>query len=195
MTRQGRQLAGALSACALLAIGCGSSKQPEGEPLPRQSVAELQKRLDEIERRYRDGIEDGNVGACEDIQTDSIPAVEEIVGGLPAGVDPELRDAVDGSFARLEELTREGCADVEKPEPEPDPEPAPEPTVPEPTVPEPTVPEPTVPEPTVPQEPGQDEPGDFEDDEPGNSKGKGKGKAKGKVEDGGAIAPPVGDGG
>ena len=188
MTRPARQLPGALAACAALAAaGCGSSEEPRGEPLPRQSVAELQKRLDEIERRYRDGIEDGNLGACEDIQKDSIPAVEVIVGGLPQEVDAELRDAVEGSFARLEQLTREDCAEVEppSPEPRPEPEPEPEPTVPEPTVPEPTVPEPTVPEPTVPQEPD-------EDVVPPAKPGKGKGRDNDKGDDGGAIAPPGG---
>ena len=194
MIRHGRQLATALATaiatCAgLAAPGCGSSEEPEGRPLPRQSVAELQKRLDEIERRYRDGIDNGNAGACQDIQTDSIPAVDQIVAGLPNDVDPELRDAVDESFARLEELTREDCAEVEPPEPRPRPEPEPEPvpTVPEPTAPEPTVPEPTVPEPTVPE--------DFDEDESGNGEGKAKGKDKQKGQDGGAVAPPDGEGG
>ena len=185
MTRHVRQLAAAIAACTVLAAGCGSSEEPEGQPLPRQSVSQLQKRLDEIERRYLDGIDNGNVGACEDIQTDSIPAVDEIVAGLPNDVDPELRDAVDASFTRLEELTREDCAEVEppapKPRPEPEPEPEPVPTVPEPTVPQPTVPEPTVPEPTTPEE--------LEEDVPGN----GKGKGKDKPQDGGAIAPPSRD--
>jgi hypothetical protein len=149
-----------LGACAALALaGCGSSSdEPEGDPLPADAVAQLQVRLDEIERRYRDAVDNGNVGACKDIGRDSLRAVRKVIAGLPDSVDPDLRSALKASFARLGELAENECADIE-PEPEPVPEepvpeePIPEETVPEETVPEETVPEETIPEETVPEEP------------------------------------------
>jgi len=150
VTVRARHLLGVLGTCSALALGsCGSSEEPEGDPLPAGAVAELQKRLGEIERRYQDAVDNGNVGACNDIGLDSLPAVEDVIAGLPQSVDPELRTAVEESFARLGELAETECADIEpapKPEPEPEPEPIPEPE-PEPApVPEETVPQETVPE-------------------------------------------------
>ncbi len=151
MTLRARQLLGLLGACSVLAFaGCGSSEEPEGDPLPADAVTDLQTRLDEIERRYRDAIENGNVGACNDIGLDSLPAVDDVIAGLPAGVDPELRTAVDRSFDHLGELAETECADIE-PEPVPE-EPVPEEPVPDAPVPEETIPEETIPEETVPEE-------------------------------------------
>lgn len=133
MTRRGRHSLAALSAAGALALaGCGSSDEPEGEPLPTASVEQLERRLDEIERRYQDAVDNGNVGACDDIGDDSLPAIQEVIDGLPPSVDPELRTAVERSFDRLRELTESECADVEPaPEPEPIPEPVPLPAPPE----------------------------------------------------------------
>ncbi len=157
MTRRARQLFGVLGACAALAVaGCGSSsEETEGDPLPADAVARLQTRLDEIERRYQDAVDNANLGACNDIGTDSLPAVRRVIAGLPDSVDPDLRSAVDASFARLEELAESECAEIE-PEPVPEEtvpeEPIPQETIPEETVPEETVPEETIPEETVPEE-------------------------------------------
>ncbi len=148
--------------------GCGGSDEPEGKGLPGATASELERRLDEIERRYREAVDNDNVGACDDIQNDSIPAVNQLVSGLPDDVDPDVRQAVEDSFARLEELTRSDCSGVEpaKTETEPDPAPVPEETVPDTT--EETTPE-EVPEETKPKE------------------DKGKGKEKGN---GGGALPP-----
>ena len=67
--------------------GCGGSDEPEGEKLPQASVAELNQRLDEIQRRYDDARENQNPGACEDIQNDSFPEVKSILDALPEDVD------------------------------------------------------------------------------------------------------------
>jgi hypothetical protein len=152
VTVRARHLLGVLGTCSALALGsCGSSEEPEGDPLPAGAVAELQKRLGEIERRYQDAVDNGNVGACNDIGSNSLPAVEDVIAGLPQSVDPELRTAVEESFARLGELAEAECADIE-PAPKPAPEPAPEPVpAPEPE-PEETVPEETVPQETAPEE-------------------------------------------
>ena len=146
MNPRARHLFAVLGTCSAFALAaCGSSDEPEGDPLPADAVAQLQQRLDEIERRYQDAVDNSNVGACEDIGNDSLPAVEDVIAGLPESVDPELRTAVDQSFARLAELTETECADIE-------PEPVPEETVPEEIIPEETIPEETIPEETVPEE-------------------------------------------
>ncbi len=180
MTRRLGQLLGVLGACSALALaGCGSaSDEPEGDPLPADAVAQLEIRLDEIERRYQDAVDNGNPGACRDIGTDSLPAVEVVLAALPESVDPELRTAVDRSFARLGELAESECADIE-PEPMPE-EPVPEEPIPEEIIPEETVPEETVPEETVPEETVPEEivP-------PGNGNGGGN-----DGNGGGAEAPP-----
>ncbi len=157
MTLRARYLLGVLGTCSALGLAaCGASEEPKGDPLPADAVATLQQRLDEIERRYQDAVDNANVGACNDIGSDSLPAIQDVIAGLPQGVDAELRTAVDRSFARLAELTDADCADIE-PEPEPDPEPVPAPDpVPEP-VPE-TVPEETTPQETAPDEQTTPEP-------------------------------------
>lgn len=157
MRRSVRHPLACLAACACLAAaGCGApEEEPEGAPLPAKAAGELQRRLDEVERRYRDGIDNSNVGACADIEDDSFGGaggIEDILAGLPDDVDRELRTAVEDSFENLRNLTAQDCAGVE-PQPETDTEPEPEP-VPEPVepVPEEPVPEETVPEDTAPEE-------------------------------------------
>ncbi len=170
MTRIRRHPLACLAACAALAAaGCGSSdSEPEGEPLPADAADQLQRRLDEVERRYLAAVDEGLVDACaKDIPDDSFGGpggIDEIVAALPADVDPELRAAVEASFENLRTLTAEQCADLEPP-PETDtvPEEIPEETIPEETIPEETIPEEipeeTVPEETVPEEPDFTPPG------------------------------------
>jgi len=191
----------ALAVCASLALGaCGSSEEePEGEPLPRAAAAELQKRLDEVERRFNDGVDNSNVGACDDIQNDSFAArdgIDQILAGLPDDVDPELRRAVKDSFENLRTLTEDGCSEVKpapKPETEPDPLPEPEPEpLPEPEtepLPEETEPEET--QPQVPPVPEGEGGGAVPPGEGGKIPGNGKGNGKGNG-GGGAEAPPAG---
>jgi len=134
-----------------LPAGCGGSDEPEGKGLPAGTASELERRLDEIERRYRVAVDDGKVGACDDIQDDSIPEVNKLLGGLPDDVDPDVRQAVEESFSRLEELTQSECSRIEPTETETQPETLPTPPEPTPeTTPEETTPE-TTPE-EVPEE-------------------------------------------
>ena len=123
---------------ALLAVvalaGCGGSEEPEGEPIPRGAVSELERRLDEVQDRYDAGVQEGIAGACNDIENDSYPAIDATVAGLPQNVDPEVRQALADSIGRLKELTSD-CVDRAReqepvntaPEPPPLPEPEPEP--------------------------------------------------------------------
>lgn len=186
MTTRARQLfsvVGTFSALALAA--CGSEDEPKGTPLPAASVAQLQQRLDEVERRFQDAVDNANIGACDDIGNDSLPAIQDVIAGLPAKVDPELRTAVEQSFARLAELTETECADIE-------PEPAPEETVPEETIPEETVPQETIPEETVPEEtvPQETIPEEIVPPGNGNGNGNGGGNGNGNGNGGGIEVPP-----
>lgn len=132
-----RYLVALLGAAALLP-GCGGDDEPKGKGIPADDVAALQERLDEVQRRF----DANNPGACEDIDNDSFKAIEQTVAGIPSDTDPEIRETLENGLAHLQELTRDGCADVEPTKTE---------TVPEETVPEETVTE-TVPEETVTEE-------------------------------------------
>ncbi len=123
-----------LAAVAIVVAGCGADEEPEGKGIPPEAVAALESRLDEIQRRFDDATENGNVGACNDIQSDSFKAVAATVSQLPEDVDPEVRDTLEAGIQRLQELTEEGCADVEPPETDTTPtETAPPETTPEET--------------------------------------------------------------
>lgn len=95
-------LAGCLGAAALPA--CGADDEPSGEPIPRATVAELDKQLTSIENRFEFGD-----GACADIQNDNAPSVEQILADLPSGVEQSVRRALRQSFDRLFELARSRC--------------------------------------------------------------------------------------
>ena len=141
MTQRLLHIAAVAGAAALLA-GCGADDEPKGKGIPAESVAELVKRLDEVQRRFDQGVDNDNVGACNDIESDSIPGIETAVAGLPSDVDPDIRETLENGIQRLRELAQEGCSGVEPAETE---------TTPEETVPQETVTE-TVPEETVPEE-------------------------------------------
>ncbi len=146
MTWRSRHLLAVTAMAAALAVsGCGGSNEPTGAKLPKGSVAQLNQRLDEIQRRYDDAQKNDNPGACEDIQKDSFPEVKKILDALPEDVDGQLRDATEESFARLQQLTDDGCQSIEPSQTETTP---PETTPPETTPPETTPTETTPPETT-----------------------------------------------
>ena len=201
MSTRRRHLA-ALGACAVLlaAPGCGSSDEPEeGEPLPASAVSALERRLDEVQRRYEDGTNNNNRGACEDIENDSYKAIDATVRDLPQDVDPDVREALEASLARLKDLTSEGCANIEEapvetetapPDPvvpPPEPEPEPQPTE--------TTPPPEEEKPKDEEEPGND--GNGQGNGQGNGNGGGTQPGNGNQpggDGGGQPAPPEGDG-
>ena len=133
MTANPRQTLAIAFACVAIALtaGCGGSEEPEGKGLPAATASELERRLDEIERRYREAADNGNVGACDDIQNDSIPAVNSLVSSLPDDVDPDVRQALEESFDRLEELAQSECSGIEPAPTETQTETTPTETVPE----------------------------------------------------------------
>jgi hypothetical protein len=94
----------ALAAC-LLAAGCGSDD--EGQGIPPDSAAALDRQLDSIQSRFEFG-----GAACKDITGGSDPnttAVQRTINGLPGDVDQDVRDALADGFARLFQLVDEQC--------------------------------------------------------------------------------------
>ncbi len=141
MTPRGRHFAALGAGAALLmSAGCGSSDESKsnGTPLPQDAVAAIEKRLDEVQRRYDVGTTEGKRGACEDIENDSYKAIDSSVEGLPADVDADVRKALQESLSRLQELTREGCSKVKETPPKQD-------TTPQETTPPPIVTQETAP--------------------------------------------------
>ena len=121
----------ALLGAAVLVAGCGSDDEPEGKGIPAESAATLQQRLEEIQRRFDDATDSTpNVGACNDIERDSVRVIRSTVASLPNDVDPDVRDTLEAGIERLRELVRDGCADVEPAETETMPEEAPPPETP-----------------------------------------------------------------
>jgi hypothetical protein len=99
-----------LALAAGLAAGCGGDEE-NGEPIPPDQAAALQRQLESIENRFQSG-----GGACADITGNADPnttAVSAVLDSLPQDVDPDLRDSLEQSFDRLFELVQEQC-DTEK---------------------------------------------------------------------------------
>jgi hypothetical protein len=126
----------ALAACSAVLAACGGDD--EGEPIPQGVAESMQQQLDNI----RGQIDNGSLGACEDILAGEDDAtfatLERIAQEVPQRVDSDVREALDQSISRLRELVEQECdrlADEEeqqRPEEEPvEPEPVPEETVPE----------------------------------------------------------------
>lgn len=100
-----------LGACLAVA-GCGSDD--EGEAIPQESAATLEAQLANVQAR----IDDGSLGACEDVRgsadSSNTQAVEQVLNGLPGDVDQDLRDALAQGFDRLFELVDQRCQELSK---------------------------------------------------------------------------------
>ena len=96
-----------LAALALLGVGCGKDEE-KGTPIPSAQASELQRQLDSINGRF-----DFGDGACNDIQKDNVPTVDQILNQIPQSVDRDVRNALRDSFERLFQLTASQC-DEEK---------------------------------------------------------------------------------
>jgi hypothetical protein len=173
----------------LAAAGCGGNDD-EGEPIPAEQADALLQQLEVVENR----LNNGSVGACQDVfthaESPNQPTVDQILTQVPQGVDPEVRSALEESFARLWELVDQECdqREADQPaEPEPDPEPVPQETEEQPTETVPPEEEETPPpeeEETLPPEGDGDNDGEIP---PGNGNGNGVGNGGG-VGPGGAEA-------
>ena len=173
------QLAAFAAGTVVLAgAGCGSDDE-QGEPIPQTTATEIARLLDGVRQRYDAAQEPGKKGACDDIDRDSYPAIEDQIESLPADVDEDVRDALESSLDRLKELTSDGCSNIEDTTTE---EETPEPTEPE-TVTE-TVPAPPETQ-TTPSEPPEED--DGTKTTPGGTVPPGQGGA-------GGTPAPSGDG-
>jgi hypothetical protein len=126
----------ALLAASLLGAGCGSDD--EGEPIPQESAAVMQDQLDNIPDR----LDNGSVGACEDILSGprgpNVDAVNQAIADLPDDVSEDVRAGLQDGFDHLFQLVDERCTELrdeaesrQQTETETEPEPAPEPAPPE----------------------------------------------------------------
>ncbi|HEX2232514.1 MAG TPA: hypothetical protein VHG69_04030 [Thermoleophilaceae bacterium] len=177
-----------MAAClAALAVGCG---EEQGEPVPADLREQLESRLTEAENR----LDNGSVGACEDILDFSEPAVSSVLASMPGDVDADVRQRLEDGFSRLWDLVADECRRLEEDQPEPDTTPEPPPPPPEETTPETT---PTTPEPQ-PEEGGEGNDGKGKGDEGGGNEpggGNGNGQGLGNIpgaDGGGTVAPGAG---
>ena len=193
MIRPRAQLA-ALVACAALIAGpgCGSDEEEAGPGVPRAAAEQLRAELDLVQRRIDGTREMSAPGSCRDIELKSYPDIQEIIDGLPADTDPDVRRALEESIDRLRELTESECSElideIERREEDsaPDVTPPPAPVQPEPT------PEPT-PTQTTPREeeekPEQEKPKKDDDQDDGGGIGP-NGQGPPGQDGGGQPAPP-----
>lgn len=153
-----RAIAATGLALAALAAGCGGDS--EGSPIPADAASDLQRQLDSVAGRIREG----SAGACVDVIQDSprgdnVTNVNQTIDALPARVDEDVRDALQQSFDHLFDLVNERCSELEQtdttettpPEAETTPETTPADTTPTDTEPQTTPTTPTTP--TVPDTP------------------------------------------
>jgi hypothetical protein len=113
----------ALALAAPLAAGCGGDDEQDGEPIPAESAAALERQLDSIQARFEAG-----GGACADITGNDDPnttAVASVINSLPSDVDPEVRDSLEQSFERLFQLAQDQCDEQQGQETETEAEPLP----------------------------------------------------------------------
>jgi hypothetical protein len=100
----------ALLAACLAGAGCGSDD--EGEPIPQDSAAVLQDQLGNIQDR----IDNGSVGACEDILSGprgpNVDAVNQAISDLPDDVSEDVRSGLQEGFDHLFRLVDERCNDL-----------------------------------------------------------------------------------
>jgi septal ring-binding cell division protein DamX len=98
-----------LGACLALSA-CGADD--ESEPIPAESAEVLLRQLDSIQAR----IEEGSVGACEDVlgsPTDpNVEPVEQAIADLPSDVSQDVRTGLEDGFNQLFELVDERCAEL-----------------------------------------------------------------------------------
>ena len=166
-----------LCALALLA-GCGGSDEEEGRGIPADLASRLETRLNVVEDQFRAG-----GGACADIQGETFQVIDEDLRAIPADTDPEVRRALEESFARLRDLAASEC-DEEKGQ-----DTTPTETEETTTLPEVPTETETTPTETDQQEP-DDEPGGKKPKKPKDNPGGGQGQGPPGGDDGGAGVPP-----
>jgi hypothetical protein len=95
-----------LALTAGIAAGCGGDDE-EGEPIPAEQAAALERQLESIRNRFEFG-----GGACANITGGNDPntnVVRSTIASLPQNVDPDVRQTLEQGFERLFELAQEQC--------------------------------------------------------------------------------------
>ena len=164
-------------------IGACGGDDEEGQGIPQDAAAQLQRQLDSIESRFEEG-----GGACADItegDDTNLQVVEQTIESLPDDVDADVRDSLTRSFERLFQLVEQEC------EPE---EPESTETQPTETVPPPeTETQPTETAPEREKEEKEQRKEERKEDGPGTDEDGGQGGPGGGGDDGGgAVAPNEG---
>ncbi len=88
---------------ALALAACGGDDKGKG--LPSSTASALLAELNAVESR----LDQGSVGACEDVLDESVPAIQKKIDALPDDTDSELRSALDESFTTLRTLSEQEC--------------------------------------------------------------------------------------
>jgi hypothetical protein len=177
VSRRFRNLSASLTvaAAATAIAACGGSDDPGGDKLPSTAADELRRQLTSVEAR----VGSRNGGACDDIfdpdpSVGNIGPIDETMGEIPSGVDPEVRAALEQSIDRLKELVDTECEEIvaeDERERSRQEELAPEEEIPTPP---PTTEEEVTTEPTT-TEPGPDPPPETPEDDEGDEEQPGRG--------------------
>jgi len=87
----------------LALAACGGDDKGKG--LPSSTSSQLLGELTAVENR----LDQGSVGACEDVLDESVPAIQKRIDSLPEDTDSELRSALEESFTKLRTLSEQEC--------------------------------------------------------------------------------------
>ena len=184
-----RLLALSLLLATLVLAACGG--EDKGQGIPQGTASELLSELSAVEKR----LDQGSVGACEDVIDESAPAIQKKLDSLPENTDAELRTALEESFTNLRTLTEQTC-DERRQEAEDKKKTTETETTPPPTTPTETAPPPPTPTETTPPTTTETKP--KPEPKPKNNGNGNKGDGDGKGADGGgakAPSPSTGNGG
>jgi outer membrane biosynthesis protein TonB len=84
---------------------CGGDDRGQG--IPQNTASSLLSELAAVQNR----LDQGSVGACEDVIDESVPAIQKKLDSLPEKTDSELRTALEDSFTKLRTLSEQTCDD------------------------------------------------------------------------------------
>jgi hypothetical protein len=99
--RRGLATIGVCAVVAAFAAGCGSS----GPKIPQSNASDLIARLQEAKQRSG-----GNKPDCTGLTSDTIPALQSGVSGLPPNTDKDIRDTLKEGVDNLRNLVQAKCS-------------------------------------------------------------------------------------
>ena len=109
---------------ALVLASCGGD---DGEPIPADNAATLERLLEQVQRQ-------SDAAACTTLIDATIPRLEDEAGQIPDSVSSDTRETIDDGIAHLRDLAETDCTEKQQEE---------LPTTEETTTPETTAPETT----------------------------------------------------